>query len=149
MGTIDVFVYGTLKPGGIYHQQYCLPYLKQVQPAQVKGSLYDLPELGYPVMTPGENWVKGYLLTLNAVAMSGLDELEGYDRHGLKDYDYFHIDEEFVEEYISQQEEDYVRQRTTVFNLVGQSMGEAWIYIMTKPPAGAVYLVSGEWMSGG
>ena len=130
--TIDVFVYGTLKPGGPYHQQYCAPYLKTSQPAQVRGLLYDLPALGYPAMTLGEGWVKGYLLTLHAAAIAGLDYLEGYNPgEDFQDEDDF--------------EAEYVRQRTMVFDLVGQLMGKAWIYLMGEPPDGAVWLSDGQW----
>lgn len=140
MGTIDVFVYGTLKPGGRYHQQYCMPYLKEVQPAQVQGQLYDLPELGYPVMTMGNGWVKGYLFTLDAVAMPGLDALEGYipdkheDPHGESENDF---------------EEEYTRQQVRVFDLASLPLGEAWVYFMHEIPEGAVWLSAGEWVSEG
>lgn len=130
METIDVFVYGTLKPGGTYHEQYCAAYLKTAQPAQVLGLLYDLPELGYPVMTMGNGWVKGYLFCLDAIAMSGLDYLEGYTPYQYDD---------------SAGEGDYTRQRITVFNLLGIPLGEAWIYTMDKPPEGAIWLPEGEW----
>lgn len=130
--TIDVFVYGTLKPGGTYHQHYCAPYLNASQPVLVRGRLYDLPTLGYPVMTPGDDWVKGYLFTLAAIALPGLDYLEGYSPPGqtpsATDY-----------------EEEYTRQRTTVFDLAGQPLKEAWIYVMADAPDGAVWLPQGEW----
>lgn len=135
METIDVFVYGTLKPGGRYHPEYCAPYLKKSQPAQVRGQLYDLPHLGYPAMTLGDGWVKGYLFTLDAIALSGLDYLEGYsppEKPALHDENDF--------------EEEYMRQQATVFDLAGQVIGEAWIYFMEQPPAGAIWLSTGEWM---
>ncbi|MBX2865284.1 MAG: gamma-glutamylcyclotransferase [Leptolyngbyaceae cyanobacterium MAG.088] len=134
METIDVFVYGTLKPGGVYHQQYCGPYLKKSQSAQAQGLLYDLPALGYPVMTMGKGWVKGYLFTLDAAAITGLDYLEGYNpdkgKHPMNDDD---------------SEEDYVRQRIMTFDLAAQPLKEAWIYVMAEPPNGAVFLSTGEW----
>jgi len=134
MGTIDVFVYGTLKPGGTYHQQFCAPYLKNLQPAQVRGLLYDLPTLGYPAMTTGEGWVKGYLFTLDETAMAGLDYLEGYTPDG---YETLHGDDDF--------EEEYMRQRATVFDLAGRPMGEAWVYVMGQLPDGAIFLPEGNW----
>ena len=135
--TIDVFVYGTLKPGGTYHQQYCAPYLKKSQSAQVRGLLYDLPALGYPAVTLGKGWVKGYLFTLHAVAMAGLDYLEGYSPG------YPSQGEDNFEE--DNFEEEYMRQRTMVFDLAGQPIGEAWIYVMVNPPDGAVWLSDGQW----
>ena len=141
METINVFVYGTLKPGGTYHQQYCAPYLKNAQPAQVRGLLYDLPHLGYPTMTLGDGWIKGYLFTLDAVAMVGLDYLEGYTPPGQDKTHLWNDDDEF--------EEEYIRQRLTVFDLASQPLGEAWVYGMHEPPAGAVWLSQGEWISRG
>ena len=135
METIDVFVYGTLKPGGTYHQQYCAPYLKKAQPAQVQGLLYDLPALGYPVMTLGDGWVKGYLFELDAIALPGLDYLEGYIP---PDQQTFQKEQDF--------EEEYIRQQATVFDLAGQPIGAAWIYIMDRLPPGAVWLAEGEWI---
>ncbi|MEM8612913.1 MAG: gamma-glutamylcyclotransferase family protein [Cyanobacteria bacterium P01_H01_bin.105] len=137
METIDVFVYGTLKPGGTYYQQYCVPYLKTARPAQVRGLLYDLPTLGYPTMTLGAGWVKGYWFILDAAAMPELDYLEGYHPEG---YETLEGDNDF--------EEEYVRQRTTVFDLNGQPTGEAWIYVMAQPPEGAIWLAEGEWSQG-
>lgn len=137
MGTIDVFVYGTLKPGGTYHKQYCVPYLKQTQHAQVQGVLYDLPHLGYPTMTFGNGWVKGYLLTLDETAMPGLDYLEGYNPSQFE-----------VPPSDNDAEENYTRQRAMVFDLTHQPIGEAWIYVMDEPPMGAVRVSEGEWMCG-
>lgn len=134
METIDVFVYGTLKPGGTYHQRYCAPYLHTAQPAQVLGKLYDLPALGYPVMIPGEDWVQGYVFKLAAIALPGLDYLEGYIPP-----------EQQASEAGNDPEEDYIRQQTPVFDRAGQPLGNAWIYVMEVPPAGAVWLPDGDW----
>ena len=128
LGTVDVFVYGTLKPGGTYHQKFCLPYLKQARSAQVRGLLYDLPNLGYPAMTLGDGWVKGYLFTLHEAAMPGLDHLEGYDPQ-------------------TEDNQEYRRLRATVFDLIGQPIGDAWLYVMDQLPAEAIWLSDGEWHS--
>ena len=137
METINVFVYGTLKPEGKYHQEYCAPYLQTSQPAQVRGLLFDLPHRGYPTMTLGDGWVKGYLFQLAAIALPGLDYLEGYSP---PEQQTPHEEQDF--------EEEYIRQQTTVFSLTGQPISEAWIYIMDTPPAGAVWLAEGEWIDG-
>ncbi|NJN23760.1 MAG: gamma-glutamylcyclotransferase, partial [Acaryochloridaceae cyanobacterium RL_2_7] len=49
MSSLKVFVYGTLKPGYDNHNRYCRDRLLEIQPAQVKGSLFQLP-VGYPGM---------------------------------------------------------------------------------------------------
>lgn len=138
MGTINVFVYGTLKPGGIYHQQFCAPYLKTSQPTQVRGLLYDLPKQGYPVLTMGDGWVKGYLFTLDQRAMVGLDVLEGYTPDGQGSL----VSNINLEE---NDDENYTRWRVSVFALDGGPLGEAWVYGMDKAPDGAVWLPQGEW----
>ena len=132
METVDVFVYGTLKPGGLYFPHYCGAYLKQSQAAQVRGLLYDLPHLGYPVVTLGNGWVKGYLFTLRQAALPGLDRLEGYaPQNG-----------DLQEEY---GEVAYTRQQVMVFDLSGCPLQEAWIYTVDRAPAEAVLLPNGEW----
>lgn len=131
METIDVFVYGTLKPGGRYFQAYCGAYLKQSQPAQVRGLLYDLPHLGYPTMTLGDGWIMGYLFTLGLMALPGLDQLEGYNPQGFS-----HDDDGEIA---------YTRQRAMVFDLWERPLQEAWVYTVDNVPAEAVWLPNGEW----
>jgi gamma-glutamylcyclotransferase (GGCT)/AIG2-like uncharacterized protein YtfP len=46
--TLRLFVYGTLKRGGRYHERLCGGALS-IEPASVRGRLYTLPE-GYPVL---------------------------------------------------------------------------------------------------
>ena len=128
-----VFVYGTLKPGEANYEFYCASDVVDAKKAWVRGQLYSLPQ-GYPAMTTGDGWVKGYLFTLDETAMVGLDYLEGYTPDGCEN---LHSDNDF--------EEEYTRQRTTVFDLTGQPMGEAWVYVMGQPPDGAVFLPEGNW----
>ena len=46
--TLRLFVYGTLKRGGRYHERFCAGALS-IEPASVRGRLYALPA-GYPVL---------------------------------------------------------------------------------------------------
>jgi len=46
--TLRVFVYGTLKRGGRYHERFCRGALS-IEPASVRGRLYTSPA-GYPVL---------------------------------------------------------------------------------------------------
>lgn len=139
MDTINVFVYGTLKPGGTNYQQYCVPFLQDIRRAQVHGVVYDLPELGYPVMTTGNGWVRGYLFTLDETAMVGLDYLEGYVPN---QYDSHHSNGDFE---VDDFKEEYTRRWLNVFDLEKRPMAEAWVYLMNKPPEGAIWLPDGEW----
>ena len=131
-----VFVYGTLKPGGCYHPHYCGTHLTEAVPAMVRGQLYDFPQLGYPAMTNGADWVKGYLLkfaqpqAVQAEILAGLDALEGYraDRPS--------------------EESEYVRSRLPVFNLSQEFLQEAWGYRMALEAVRSqhgLYLPEGNW----
>lgn len=77
-----VFIYGTLKPGGLYHKDYCGGFNLKEQEAPTAGKLFDFPELGYPsAMEASDGTIRGYLLTFDASeieVLSKLDVLEGY-----------------------------------------------------------------------
>ena len=79
--TLNVFVYGTLKPGGRYHAAYCREHLLEAVPAIAPGILYHLPHPHhYPAMTQGDRPVRGFLLRFsNNTVLSKLDALEDYD----------------------------------------------------------------------
>lgn len=137
---LSVFVYGTLKPGGRYHQRYCCRALARSLPAVVKGCLYDFPQWGYPAMMPGEDWVKGYLLVFrDTTAVCGdvlrrLDTLEGVTVNA-------NIHE-------TAHDDNYQRCRQWVFTLDHQPLQKAWIYQMKRDQIhqfGGVYLPSGDW----
>lgn len=111
---IDVFVYGTLKPGGKYYQIYCLGKTLREIKSWAKGELYDLP-LGYPAMTEGDNKVYGYLLTFASHReLDNLDRLEGYtgiNNSPLNEYD---------------------RRKIMVYDENNQPLNEAWCYFMDR-----------------
>ncbi|WP_192924974.1 gamma-glutamylcyclotransferase family protein [Sodalinema gerasimenkoae] len=78
---IQVFVYGTLKPGERFHRPYCGDRVQVHGPAIAPGRLYHLPHLNYPAMTPESGWVHGVILGFeSAQALEKLDQLEGYQR---------------------------------------------------------------------
>jgi gamma-glutamylcyclotransferase (GGCT)/AIG2-like uncharacterized protein YtfP len=75
---LQVFVYGTLKPGEANYECYCASEVVDVKKAWVLGELYALPQ-GYPAMTQGNNSVYGYLLSFkDSKVLNNLDELEDY-----------------------------------------------------------------------
>lgn len=77
LNTLNIFVYGTLKPGESNHQHYCVRVL-EAKRAVAFGKLFALPA-GYPAMTLGESLVKGFLLSFADTAiLSKLDLLEGF-----------------------------------------------------------------------
>ena len=110
---LQVFVYGTLKPGEAYYEYYCGNKVVDAKKAWVRGELYALPQ-GYPAITQGNNLVYGYLLSFatNEV-LSRLDQLEDY--HPEK-----HVSENF-----------YNRKQVEIFNLENNSLGFAWVYFMS------------------
>ena len=50
----SVFVYGTLKPGGIYHDRFCSSFKFEAEEAYVNGKLFDFSPLGYPGALEGD-----------------------------------------------------------------------------------------------
>lgn len=127
---INVFVYGTLKPGQVNYRLYCANKVKESVVARVRGQLFDLP-LGYPAMTLGESWVEGYLLTFaEEKILVDLDWLEDYRE----------------ERSIAQNE--YYRQMIPVYDVFERYLGEGWAYLMTREKIESlkgVVLPSGIW----
>jgi gamma-glutamylcyclotransferase (GGCT)/AIG2-like uncharacterized protein YtfP len=82
--TVDLFVYGTLVPGGRWWDEV-ERFVRAHRPAQVAGRLYDTGR-GYPGATfsPGDAPVAGVVLTLGEpqAVLAHLDEFEGaeYER---------------------------------------------------------------------
>jgi gamma-glutamylcyclotransferase (GGCT)/AIG2-like uncharacterized protein YtfP len=109
-----VFVYGTLKPNQENFPKYCEGKVIAQQQAIAYGELFALP-MGYPAMIRGDDLVYGYLLSFKDVnILESLDELEDY-----------HSDRPISENL-------YHRQQIEVFNLTQNSLGLAWVYLMTS-----------------
>jgi gamma-glutamylcyclotransferase (GGCT)/AIG2-like uncharacterized protein YtfP len=132
---LRVFVYGTLKPGQVNFERYCGGdrTLTSPLPAQVRGKLFAL-SLGYPAMTLGESWVKGYLLALaDESILAALDGLEDYQPHR------------------AEAQNEYQRNEVEVFEAEGKgrSLGLAWTYLMMLPKVeqyDGKLISSGEWL---
>jgi gamma-glutamylcyclotransferase (GGCT)/AIG2-like uncharacterized protein YtfP len=111
---VQVFVYGTLKPGESNYQTYCQGKTIAEIKAYTKGQLYHL-SAGYPAMTVGNNQVKGYLLSFDSSnILISLDCLENYQETRYSKYN------------------DYYRQKVPVYSLSDSSLGNAWCYLMTQ-----------------
>ncbi|MBE9127713.1 MULTISPECIES: gamma-glutamylcyclotransferase family protein [unclassified Coleofasciculus] len=127
---LKVFVYGTLKPGEISYNRYCVGKVVEEIRAIAFGKLFDLP-VGYPAMTPGDIAVSGFLLTFTDPAILGvLDELEGYNPNRTLD------------------KNEYYRQKVQIYNLARQSLGWAWVYLMNCERVnrlGGIPIQSGCW----
>ena len=113
MEKIDVFVYGTLKPGERNYPYYCGGKVIQETKAYTWGQLYNLP-LGYPAMTEGDRKIEGYLLTFcDPNILTSLDELEDYHQER------------------SPEANEYYRQQVRVYSLTDDFLGSAWSYLMS------------------
>ncbi|MCU0537058.1 MAG: gamma-glutamylcyclotransferase [Hydrococcus sp. Prado102] len=127
---MKVFVYGTLKPGEENYHYYCDRVI-EAKKAYTWGQLYHLP-LGYPAMTTGNSKVIGFLLTFsNEAILESLDELEDYNSQR------------------SPQDNEYERQKISVYDLCGEPLGEAWSYVMASYKVKQLQgtLVSSGWWS--
>lgn len=129
---LKVFVYGTLKPGEANYQHYCAAKVVDVKRAIAFGQLFALP-LGYPAMTPGKFPVQGFLLSFPDLdILPYLDLLEGYNpqRQPL--------------------ENEYERRKIEAFDTAFNSLGLAWVYLMTTEQVNAhngIFLPNGWWSS--
>lgn len=111
---IQVFVYGTLKPGESNYKNYCQGKTIAEIRAYTIGELYHLAP-GYPAITKGNSKVEGYLLSFaDETILQSLDILEGYSR------------------YRAEKLNEYNRQQIAVYSLSDESLGTAWGYFMTK-----------------
>lgn len=128
---LTVFVYGTLKPGEANFLPYCEGKVIAMQPALIRGTLYDFPKFGYPALTVGEGWVQGYWMEFeDAAILADLDELEDYDPN--------RADAENI----------YRRDWVDVFDGDCQPLGQAWCYRMELwrvQHFGGVLVPEGHW----
>ncbi|MBD2043746.1 gamma-glutamylcyclotransferase family protein [Microcoleus sp. FACHB-672] len=133
MSLLKVFVYGTLKPGQCNYQRYCAGKVVAAQPATVFGRLFALP-VGYPAMTAGDALISGVLLSFSdPTVLHDLDRLEDYDPHRLP------------------VQNEYNRVQIEVFDLSGQKLDLAWVYLMTPEQVerrAGVPVASGCWVAG-
>lgn len=131
----SVFVYGTLKPGGHYHEAYCGDFQWDACEGFIKGRLFDFPTLGYPgAMEDPSDSIQGVLLNFyqdEHLVLAKLDRLEGYD----------------PQQPIEQNE--YYRRLVVVYNRSHGVISEnAWCYFMTPERVkelDGIHLSDGHW----
>ncbi|MEH2250112.1 gamma-glutamylcyclotransferase family protein [Nostoc sp.] len=129
---VQVFVYGTLKPGEANYKRYCAGKVVNVKRAFVQGKLFAL-SMGYPAMTLGDSQVYGYLLSFpNPKILNQLDVLEDYQPNR------------------QMPENLYNRQIIEVYEPQLLSLGWAWVYLMTLDQVDQLggFLQAGGWWSG-
>lgn len=130
---IQVFVYGTLKPGEINYQRYCAGRGVEAIEAIALGQLYHL-SLGYPAMTAGiqkTQKIKGYVLSFtDPKILDDLDVLEGFDAQR------------------PPHQNDYDRVKIQVYDRLDHPLGQVWTYVMDIQQIQAlqgILLLDGEW----
>lgn len=126
-----MFVYGTLRPGGFYWDDYCRGRARVVSAARIRGDLFDLP-VGYPAAwLEGGGWVRGDVLELDGPgALRRIDGLEGFDPEG------------------PPERNEYDRRRVEAFDSEGGALGPVWAYGMSRErirAMGGVRIESGAW----
>lgn len=129
---MQVFVYGTLKPGECNYLRYCEGKVVDACPAIALGQLFALPA-GYPAMISGEGRVYGFLLCFaDSAILDDLDQLEDY--HPGR----------------SPAQNEYQRQEIEIFDLNFQPLGKAWAYLMLPDRVrslGGISLPYGTWVN--
>lgn len=76
----QIFVYGTLKPGGRYHYIAQNAGLNQQEEASLEGfDLYHLEPENYPALIEGQGKIQGWRFSFEDLSkgLAALDELEG------------------------------------------------------------------------
>jgi len=133
--SIQVFVYGTLMPGGRYHDEYCGSFDFSAQAARIRAQLYHLPRHGYPAcVEPADTWVSGFLFHFTSdpgLVLARLDHLEGIDPA------------------LPASRHEYYRKQVEVYAPgTDERMANAWAYFMTPSKIEALkgnYVSSGRW----
>lgn len=127
---VEIFVYGTLKPGECNYQLYCTGKVVETKSAIAQGQLFSLP-FGYPAMTPGNSFVKGFVLSFSSCEiLHQLDWLEDYDAQR------------------PATQNEYYRQLIDVYSTAREPLGTAWAYLMTLEQVeafGGVLIPNGWW----
>jgi gamma-glutamylcyclotransferase (GGCT)/AIG2-like uncharacterized protein YtfP len=137
----NIFVYGTLKPGYSGFQEFCRGFEVESSAACARGKLYHLPA-GYPAMTVGNDWVQGYLLSFNTLAvLPALDTYEDYDPNKPATANLYNREQ--IQIYLSQSTNNsHTQIEPTVFTT-------AWAYLMSATlveQLGGQYLPHGQWL---
>ncbi|MGV2830337.1 gamma-glutamylcyclotransferase family protein [Myxosarcina sp. GI1(2024)] len=130
--TLNVFVYGTLKPGERNYQYYCGSKVRSQTRAYVRGKLYSLP-VGYPAIARGNSKVEGFLLTFaDFDVLPSLDRLEGYRVNRALELN------------------EYYRLLVPTYDFNDRFLADAWCYFMSESKIArikSIALTSGWWSS--
>lgn len=115
-----VFVYGTLRRGGLHHG--VLGRSALIGPATIEGRLLDLGL--FPGFVPGDGRVIGEVYEVTAETLADLDRLEGVGRTPPL----------------------YHRERREVTLEPGRVV-DVWVYVYARPYAPSLVLTTGDWLA--
>ncbi|MGL5381641.1 gamma-glutamylcyclotransferase family protein [Clostridium sp.] len=77
---INIFVYGSLRTGFFNYDKYLKGKVLSSKKAKLKGSLFHMPNKGYPALLDGEDYVYGEVMEISPYedVIKALDTMEGY-----------------------------------------------------------------------
>ncbi|MGX2997342.1 gamma-glutamylcyclotransferase family protein [Streptomyces sp. JNUCC 64] len=134
---LPFFVYGTLRPGGTYHDSHLRDAVAAAVPARLTGAaLYDGPGYPYALPAPAPSEVLGELVTARPAdypaLLAALDELEDYAGPGDPRNEYDRL--------------------TRDVSLPDGTTARAWVYLAAAPVAdrlrrAGVPIPGGDWLA--
>ncbi len=112
-----LFVYGTLQPGGAFHDAIAR-HVHHHRPGYIEGVLVDVGR--YPALLEGAGWVRGTLLEVAPAALKITDRIE-HTVAEKEECEYFRIRARVVEDPAGGGEG------------TSNDLGEAWTYLYAHP----------------
>jgi len=134
-----LFVYGTLRPDRAPPALAAVTRsLRRLEPARVRGRLYDLGDHPGAVLDERAGWIEGELVALGPASppLAWFDAYEGYEPDrgsGPKPDDLGR---------------SLFRREQTVATAASGRLVSCWVYVCVRPPAGARRIADGIWRPG-
>jgi gamma-glutamylcyclotransferase (GGCT)/AIG2-like uncharacterized protein YtfP len=127
MANDSIFVYGTLRRGGVRDMRVLFPDSAFVSKAVARGALYDFGEYPGLVLDDEGDAVTGEVYTISGEILKKLDEIEGFDE--------------------SDSEANYYLRRRIRVTLESGSPRDCWIYVCNPKKFDLVTRIpSGDWI---
>lgn len=77
---LKIFVYGSLRTGFFNYDKYLKGHVLKTERAKVSGTLFHMPNKGYPALLNGIDEVYGEVMTIDNYedVIESMDKMEGY-----------------------------------------------------------------------